>query len=105
MSVVRTCRPRGLNGLLTPLVVVPLTAPSILRATKRLVATALLAVVSAGCDKMQQQGPPPSYRSSALEAVMPTTPPEQAAPASEVAPSSVPAASSAAPSRVPAERK
>jgi hypothetical protein len=105
MSVVRTCHPRGLNGLLTPLVVVPLTAPSILRATKRLVATALLAVVSAGCDKMQQQGPPPTYRSSALEAVMPTTPPEQAAPASEVAPSSVPTASSAAPSRVPAERK
>jgi hypothetical protein len=105
MSVVRTCRPRVPNGSLACLVVLRLTAPSALRIPKRLVATALLAVLSAGCDKMQQQGPPPSYRSSALEAVMPTTPPEQAAPASEVAPSSVPAASSAAPSRVPAELK
>jgi hypothetical protein len=97
MSAVRTCRPRGLNGLLTPLVVLPLTAPSTLGATKRLVATALLAGLSAGCDKMQQQGPPPSYRSSALEAVMPTTPPEQAAPASVVAQSIAPAASRGAP--------
>jgi hypothetical protein len=97
MSAVRTCRPTGLNNLLARLVVLRLTARSGLPAPKRLVATALLAWLCVGCDKMQQQGPPPSYRSSALEAVMPTTPPEQAAPASVVAPSIAPAASSAAP--------
>jgi hypothetical protein len=101
MSAVRTCRPRGPNGLLAPLVVLPLTAPSTLRATKRLLATALLAWLCVGCDKMQQQGPPPSYRSSALEAVMPTSPPEQATPASALPPPSGPAASSAASPRVP----
>ena len=64
--------------------------------TKRLVAAGLAGCLCAGCDKMQQQGPVPNYRSSALEAIVPTLPAEQAAPASAPLAPSAPAASSAA---------
>lgn len=58
-----------------------------------IVAVVLLVTVLAGCDKMQQQGPIPTYRSSALEAVSPTPAFEAAAPvASAPAAASVPAA-------------
>jgi hypothetical protein len=64
--------------------------------TKRFVAAALAGGLCVGCDKMQQQGPVPNYRSSALEAITPTLPGEQAAPASAALPPSAPAASNAA---------
>ncbi len=54
------------------------------------IAAAVQVTVLAGCDKMMHQGPMPTYRSSALEAVMPTPAAEEPAPAA-----SVPASASA----------